>query len=401
MFGWELPPNNSGGLGVACYGMAKALAKKGVNISFVLPRKLDDSINFMNVLGNKIRNRNLSITAINSLLKSYSTTENYSKLLSNLTDEEIDAMVFASNLVEESKRFGQIAKRWAKTVNHDVIHMHDWMTYPAGMNAAKVSGKPLIAHIHATEFDRCASNHVNGEVAEIEYQGLQKADKVIAVSDFTKRMVVDKYLVNPKNVEVVHNGVELDEFPVSTLPELLPGYQVVLFIGRLTVQKGPDYFLKAAKLVLQKMPKTIFIMAGDGDMHNQLVMEAAALGIADKVLFPGFVRGEERAHLFQQTDVFVMPSVSEPFGIVPLEAMANKKPVIISKQSGVSEVINHGFKVDFWNVEKMADLIIASLRYPELNQEMSKNGYREAQGQTWDNAAEQIKTIYKHLTLGA
>jgi glycosyltransferase involved in cell wall biosynthesis len=398
MYGWELPPENSGGLGVACYGLTRALSELGIDIDFILPRKLSSRVQFMKIWDTRLPGNRINALAVNSLLMAYSTNTEYQDWLVKLDKEEQPPRIWGNNLVAEALRYGEIAGKWARKLPHNVIHVHDWMTYPAGMTAKLNSGKPLVAHVHATEFDRCAADLVNQQVAEIEYQGLQAADKVITVSGYTKQKVIDKYAVNSGKVEVVHNGVEADEFPFIFLRQLLPGYQTVLFVGRLTIQKGADYLLKAAVKVLAKKPKTVFIFVGDGDMKQQLIMKAAQLGVAHRVFFPGFVRDRIRlAHLYQAADVFVMPSVSEPFGIVPLEALANHKPVIISKQSGVAEVVNHVFKVDFWDVDRLTELIIACLHWPELRSEMSKNGYHEVKELTWDRAAEKMMEVYKCL----
>ena len=399
MYGWELPPQNSGGLGTACYGLSKGLCGLGAKVNFVLPKKFNHSLDFMKVWDTNLTDKHFNSWAVNAMLKAYATNKSYQEWMRSMSKEELKMRVRGNNLIEEANRYGKIAGKWAKKLPHEVIHAHDWMTFPAGLEAKKWSGKPFVAHVHATEFDRCAGEQVNGEVAEIEYQGVQKADKVVTVSEFTKRKVVDKYKVSEDKVEVVHNGVDAKEYPLSFLPKLLPGYQIVLFVGRLTIQKGADHLLKAVPMVLKAMPKTMFVFVGDGDMRQQLIMESASLGVSHRVFFPGFFRGAELRHLYQAADVFVMPSVSEPFGIVPLEAMANQKPVIISKQSGVAEVVSHALKVDFWDVNRMAELIIASLRWPEMRSEMARNGYREVESQTWERAAEKMMGVYLGLTL--
>lgn len=393
MFGWELPPHNSGGLGVACYGLTQGLSKKGVSISFVLPKKLQVSAPFMQVKYDSIQG--MHVTEINSLMQAYMINERYTAVHHELTEEE--AKVFGKDLYEEALRFGIQAGKWAKKLPHEIIHTHDWMTFPAGIEASRVSRKPWIAHVHATEFDRAGDNP-DTRVAEIEYEGLQKADRVICVSDFTKQMVKKRYGVNGNKIEVVHNGVIAEEFPKQDISGLLPHYPMVLFTGRLTMQKGADYFLRAAHRLLQLMPDVLFVVAGSGDLERQLMMQASYLGISHRVLFTGFIRDRNQmASLYQRANVFVMPSVSEPFGIVPLEAMINRRPVIISRQSGVAEVVSHAFKVDFWDVDRLANLMAAVIKYPELAYEMSSNGHREAKDVTWDKAADKTVNIYKHL----
>lgn len=404
MYGWELPPHNWGGLGVACAGLTKGLSNQGINLTFVLPSQQvkDVDYDYMNLKYTHLSSK--SDKFFNSLIKSYSTSSQYQEILKQIKEnanqlglDPEQIKIFGNTLVEEALRYGQKASHWAKTVKHDLIHTHDWLSYPAGIQAARTSGKPLIAHVHATQYDHSGRDFGDPRIREIEAFGMQQADKVITVSNYTKDVVVDQYGIKPNKIEVVHNGVDVSEFPPTNLPELLPGYQVVLFVGRLTIQKGPDYFLKAAKRVLEYRPKTIFIVAGHGSLYQQLVMQAAQLGISHRVFFPGFVRGEQRTALYQHTDLFVMPSVSEPFGIVPLEAMINGKPVIVSKQSGVSEVINHAFKVDFWDTEKLSAQIISLLQYQELHQEMSRNAQMEVEHINWDNAAAKTVGIYKQL----
>lgn len=393
MFGWELPPHNSGGLGVACYGLTHGLSKQGVDISFVMPKKLNVSAPFMSVKFDSIPG--VKVTAVNSLLQSYLKAEAYHSLKKELTEE--DARVFGVDLYEEALRFGMQAAKWGKRIPHHVIHTHDWMTFPAGIKASEASGRPWIAHVHATEFDRAGDNP-DTRVAEIEYEGLNKANQVICVSDFTKQMVKKRYGVEDKKIAVVHNGVIAEEFPPQNVSHLLPHYPMVLFAGRLTMQKGADYFLQAAKRVLEVLPDTLFVIAGSGDLERQLIMQASFLGISHRVLFTGFIRDRNQmAALYQRANVFVMPSVSEPFGIVPLEAMINRRPVIISRQSGVSEVVSHALKTDFWDIDRLANLMVAVIKYPELAVELAHNGHREAQGVTWDKAAKKTISIYRQL----
>ncbi len=392
MFGWELPPNNSGGLGVACHGLAKGLSHHGVNISFALPRRLSTDISFMKILEHTLTGVN--ITAINSLLEAYLSKEEYQDLRSELN--ELELKMYSGSMYDEALRFGDMAKDWSRNQKHEIIHVHDWMTYPAGIKARKISGKPLVAHIHATEYDRTGGN-VNEQIADIEYQGLNRADKVIAVSHYTKD-VVNKYYGVPKDrIEVIHNGVDLNEFSVHKLRELFPRDKIVLFVGRLTYQKGVNYLLESAVEVLKTHPRTIFLIVGHGDMYQKLVLDAAKLGIGNRTIFPGFLTGEKLRDCYQMADVFVMPSVSEPYGIVALEALASGTPSVISKQSGVSETLNSVLKVDFWDTKMMAEKISTLLEYPSFAKEMASMAKREAAMLTWDSAAEKTLAVYKQL----
>lgn len=392
MFGWELPPHNTGGLGVACYGLAKGLSQYGVKIAFALPRKLQVEAPFMEVLGHNVPG--MKVTAINSLLKAYMNEESFKSWANWINGSEMKML--AGSIYEEAVRFGDMATAWSRSEEHAVIHAHDWMAYPAGLKARAQSGRPFVAHIHATEYDRTGGN-INTQIAELEYQGLNEADRVIAVSHYTKNMVNRYYGVPMDNIEVVHNGVDLDEFSPLKMRALFPNDKIVLFVGRLTFQKGVDYFLQAAKQVLEVEPRTIFLVVGDGDMYEKLVVDAAELGIGNRVVFPGFMAGERLKACYQMADVFVMPSVSEPYGIVALEALASGTPAVISRQSGVSESLSHVLKVDFWDTRKMSGMITSLLRYPEMAQELARQAKREAGMMTWQKAAAKTLAVYRQL----
>lgn len=392
MFGWELPPYNTGGLGVACYGLAKGLSQQGVGISFAMPRQLSINIDFMQLLSHQLQG--VQITAINSLLHSYINESEYFSLVSNMRDEKL--RLYGRSLYEEAIRFGDMAAAWSSHQPHQIIHSHDWMTYPAGMRAKKVSGKPWVAHIHATEYDRTGGN-VNTQIAELEYQGLNQADRVIAVSNYTKEMVNRYYGVPNEKITVVHNGVDMSDFSPMAVRDLFPNDKIVLFVGRLTMQKGVEYLLRAAQKVLAVEPKTIFIVAGSGDLEYKLIMDAACMGIGQRVIFPGFLSGDKLRSCYQMADVFVMPSISEPYGIVALEAIANGTPAIISKQSGVGESLKNVMKVDFWDTNKMSELILTVLNYPKLAEEMAFQARREAERMTWDQAAIKVRNVYASL----
>jgi len=384
MLGWELPPYNSGGLGVACLGLARSLANQGVAVTFVLPQKQKFNIDFLNLVFADIK-------FSDKLESSYTPSILFEelKLKNPISDFVSAALLFG-------KRVGEIAGKY----NPDIIHAHDWLTYPAAIAAKKVTAKPLVSHVHSTEFDRTGGHFPNPEVFEIERKGLEYSDRVISVSNFTKNILIGNYGIKPDKINVVHNGceqIEKSEFPpaLTALKEL--GYKIVLYLGRITLQKGPEYFIRAAKKVTDYNPKTLFVVAGSGDMQEKMIAEASYLGIMDKVMFTGFLRGDEKNKIYQAADVYVMPSVSEPFGITPLEAIANGTPVLVSKQSGVSEVLSNVLKTDFWDIDDMADKILAVLKYKSLTSDLRKESGKELPKINWDEAARKTIDIYKQL----
>ncbi|MCL5016142.1 MAG: glycosyltransferase family 4 protein [Patescibacteria group bacterium] len=396
MFGWEFPPYNSGGLGVACYGLSKALAERGVELSFVLPKKIDVNPGFLKLIfASPIE---IKLRFFDSLLTPYVSSREY-----NERRTASGGGLYGSSLFDEVRRYASFAGDIARTEEFDVIHAHDWLSFPAGIEAKKATGKPLVVHVHATEYDRTGNGSINQHVYEIEKEGMTKADKVIAVSGFTKNKIIDGYGIPSSKIEVVHNGDDPSSASGESGEEgLLPrikeaGYKLVLFVGRFTLQKGPDYFLRAAKRVLEIEPKTFFAMVGSGDMDSQLRKESAELGVSGRVIFTGFLRGGKLADAFRAADVLVMPSVSEPFGIVPLESLRNGTPVIISKQSGVSEILNQALKVDFWDVEEMANKIVSVMRHPSLANQLARGGKEEANAATWPKAALKCINIYKSV----
>lgn len=438
MFGWEFPPHISGGLGTACYGMTRALADRGADVCFVLPRvnsSGDDGNNFLKLrpasgtpitasvqqkiswAGQAIWDSNIRFKPITSPLMPYMTPESYLATLRELSGRSVDggeAMQhvgessftwdlqggYGANLMEEVYRYGRLAGAIALDEDFDVIHAHDWMTYPAGMMAKALTGKPLVVHIHATEFDRSGEN-INTEVANIERAGLHAADLVVAVSQLTRNIVINRYGVPPEKVKVVYNAVMRPEIAHHyPIPDRIKDEKRVLFLGRITFQKGPEYFMEAARLVLEKIPNVRFFMAGTGDMLPQLVRRAGQLRIGDRFHFAGFLRGEQVDRMFALSDLYVMPSVSEPFGITPLEAMLYDVPVLLSKQSGVSEILQHALKADFWDTRDMADKICAVLRYPALAKDLVQNCREEMKHIRWGNAADQLLQLYSNVTGG-
>jgi glycosyltransferase involved in cell wall biosynthesis len=302
---------------------------------------------------------------------------------------------YGTDLYQEVQRYARLATVIARDEDFDVVHAHDWMTYPAGIAVSAMTNKPLVVHIHSTEFDRSGEN-VNQMVYDIERQGLHYANIVIAVSYLTSRVLINRYAVPPEKIRVVYNAIERNGILLDPdKSKILKNEKIVLFLGRITMQKGPEYFLAAAKKVLEVMDNVKFVMAGSGDMIKRTIELAAEMGIGHKVLFTGFLRGDDVDKVFRMADLFVMPSVSEPFGLVPLEALRNDVPVIISKQSGVAEVLNHVLKVDFWDINEIANKIVAVLRHPPLQNTLREHGNFEVRKLSWSDSAEKCVDIYK------
>ena len=429
MFGWEFPPHIAGGLGTACYGMTRGLARNGVEVVFVMPRAYgDEDQRFVRVVNasdvETIGTRDhefseellekVSFIHIDSNMLPYISPEEYAAyhdefVRSGRTHEWTDVWKqrytfsgkYGANLMEEVARYAMVAAQVAKDLEgqFDVIHAHDWLTYFAGIAAKRVSGKPLVVHMHATEFDRSGEN-INRRVYAIEKAGMQAADRVIAVSELTRRIVIGKYGIPAEKVVTVHNAVRFGESE-DAVPERAVKDKVVTFLGRITYQKGPDYCVEAAAKVLQRVPDVRFVMAGSGDLMNHVVRRVAQLGIADRFHFTGFLKGGEVQRMFRLSDVYVMPSVSEPFGISPLEAMRSGVPVIISRQSGVAEVLDYAIKVNYWDVDALADAIYGLLTYPALGRMFASKGLEEVTGLKWTNAAAKIKTVYETVVAEA
>lgn len=411
MFGWEYPPHHSGGLGVACKGMAHALIDNDVHVCFMLPKTL--SINETKVKLS-FADKHISTKTVHELtphLESLARELQNPYLSSHQYETRLQSFIKAGGkivprtLIEQVDHYATLVKTLSKEElsSYDVIHAHDWLCFPAGIAAKQITGKPLIAHIHATEFDRCGGNHVNEQVYERERYGMNAADHIITVSELTKKIVVEKYGIHPNKITVVHNGNTPagNEGPnrFTALQQLKrDGKKVVLFAGRITIQKGVDYFIHAAKKVLEYNQGVYFVVAGSGDMEQQIIALTAQLGISQHFLFTGYYTLDEQANLFSLADVVVMPSVSEPFGIIPLESMSNGTPVIVSKQSGVAEVISHALKVDFWDTDETANKILAVLAHPVLKETLQKEGLRQVEGITWDKAAKKMKVLYQTVS---
>lgn len=421
MFGWEFPPHIAGGLGTACYGLTRGLAKHDVKVLFVVPKAYgDEDQRFVNVVnasdvetmyGDSKHDeiwQKLTFIHINSNMVPYISPEEFESYSeqNKKTGETFvqgDAWKerytfsgkYGANLMEEVARYAMVAAQVAQDLEgqFDVIHAHDWLTYYAGIAAKKVSGKPLVVHMHATEFDRSGEN-VNQQVYNIERTGMHAADRVIAVSNLTRNIVIEKYGVPAERVVTVHNAVRFASKETAEVERTVDD-KIVTFLGRITYQKGPDYFVEAAAKVLKRIPNVRFVMAGSGDMLNHVIRRVAKLGIADRFHFTGFLKGDEVQKMFSLSDVYIMPSVSEPFGISPLEAMRSNVPVIISKQSGVAEVLDYAIKVDYWDVDAMADAIYGLVKYPAMANMTADKGLKEVTNLKWEDAAAQVISVYK------
>lgn len=447
MLGWEFPPFISGGLGTACSGLTRALSDMGIEISFVLPKPFEQTtgshvkmLTPMQVRpDSRLRTsgtiqqsdvsemKHVTFHTIQSSLQPYTTPQQYQKQIQEQIQEQIRQKAPASQLqsiggmeaiqqwlqqepsilgqpghysgdmYSEVHRFAASAVRLALQEEFDVIHAHDWMTYPAGIAVSAITGKPLVIHVHSTEFDRSGEN-VNQMIYDLERRGMHAAQKIIAVSHLTRNIILTRYGILGEKVEVVYNGVERngDPGPYAKIG-IRSDEKIVLFLGRITMQKGPEYFLMAARKVLEVMDNVKFVMAGAGDMMNRIIEMAAQMGIGDKVLFTGFLHGKDVQKVYQMADLYVMPSVSEPFGIAPLEALNYDVPVIISKQSGVAEVLSHVLKVDFWDIGEMANKIVAVLKYPPLQLTLREHGNFEVRKLRWSDAAQKCVKIYREM----
>jgi glycosyltransferase involved in cell wall biosynthesis len=460
MLGWEFPPFISGGLGTACYGLTKAMSALGTDILFVLPRPVSTPFSTHVRLVSPKPGSELALPStefrldefehvtfrtVQANLSPYNTPADY--VPPTQVVEERTRVVkatevargatsvapvatsapqpqqaaapqpqpaspppqasksggdhYGGDLFTEIQRYAALASEIARGEDFDIVHAHDWMTFPAGLAVSALKGKPLVVHVHSTEFDRSGAN-IDTRIYDIERRGMHGAMKIVAVSYWTKNICVHNYGIDPEKIEVVYNAVEtngagFDEEQYSIKRD----EKIVLFLGRITHQKGPEYFLAAAKKVLEVMDNVKFVMAGSGDMIRRTIEMAAAMGIGHKVLFTGFLRGKDVEQVFKMADLYVMPSVSEPFGIAPLEAMSHDVPVIISKQSGVSEVLSHALKVDFWDINEMANKIIAVLRHPPLAHTLRQHGSFEVRQMSWSDAAAACNKVYDDVKSAA
>jgi len=391
MFGWEFPPISSGGLGTACYGLTKGLSRKNIDVTLVLPDYPNEGkMDFTKIISAST----IKVKKINSILMPYLTSHSYSE-----SKNKLKSKIYGATLFSEVARYAEAAKKIAMEEDFDLIHCHDWMTFKAGINAKKLKKKPLVVHVHATEFDRTGGNGINEHVYKIEKEGMEAADEIIAVSNYTKSKIIEKYGISPYKINVVHNAVDFEDKPNIEEFGIKKKDKVVLFMGRLTLQKGPDYFVHAAKKVLEHEKNVKFVICGNGDMEPSIVNKVAEMGLAGNVLFAGFLQGQDVERAYKMADVYVMPSVSEPFGITPLEAMSNGVPTIISRTSGVSEVIRHCLLVDFWDIDDISSKIISVLRYSQLTESLKENAFSEIRHFNWDIPAQKCIDIYNRVAM--
>lgn len=393
-FGWDFPPETTGGLGIACQGLTRELAHEGVEVIFVLPRSQTVHGNARFIFADV--EKMVRMREVSSELVPYRGSQS----MVDVYDAYGKRVIYSRTILEEIHAFAEKAAQIALEEDFDIIHAHDWTSYLAGIAAKKASGKPLVVHVHATAFDQAASDNIDPEVFRIEKEAFAFADCIITVSDFTKKILVNKHEVPEERIDVVHNGCDTHE-PMRHTPALeelrAQGKKIVLYHGRITIQKGVDYFIEAARRVVDVDPNVVFVISGKGDMMGQIMHKVGALGLSNNVIFAGALWYEERDRMYQSVDLVVMPSVSEPFGLVPLEAIQHGAPSLISKQSGVSEVVSHVLKVDFWDVEDMANKILATLRYPVMRNQLVQEGRVEIKRLSWKNAAYKVLSLYRRL----
>ena len=423
MFGWEFPPHIAGGLGTACEGIVKGLAYNGVETLFVMPSASGDEDQSATTI---INASDVAVDTVSSSVDEFLDKVKFIHIDSNLVPyvnpDEFETIVeqerkrqvkdfkvqygmkykfsgkYGTNLMEEVARYAMVGGTIA--LQHkdefDVIHAHDWLTYLAGIAAKELTGKPLVVHVHATSYDRGDEKHIDTRVLDIETRGMLAADRVVTVSDLTRNIVVNKYHIDPAKVVTVHNAVD---FSGRENLQVERGVEdkIVTFLGRITFQKGPEYFIEAAAKVLKRTKNVRFVMAGSGDMMNRCIKHVARLGISDRFHFTGFLRGMDVQKMFALSDVYIMPSVSEPFGISPLEAMRTSVPSVISKQSGAAEILDYAFKVDFWDVDALAADIYALLQYPALSRFAASRGFDEVNALKWNGATAKLKAVYESL----
>ena len=413
MFGWEFPPHISGGLGTASYGLTKGFVQQGdVEIKFCIPKPYGDEDNsFLRIVGMNsvpIVGKNVDRDYVNSRIGAVMTPDEYYRYrehiygdFSYMHTNDLGCMEFAGgypeNLHDEINNYSIIAGVVARTEEFDIIHSHDWLTYPAGIHAKQVSGKKLVIHVHATDFDRSRGN-VNPTVYAIEKNGMDNADHILCVSELTRQTVITKYHQHPDKESTLHNAVTpLSQEILDIVPKKIPGEKVVTFLGRITMQKGPEYFVEAAAMVLKRTKNIRFCMAGSGDMMNDMIRLAAQRGISDRFHFPGFMRGRQVYECLKASDVYIMPSVSEPFGISPLEAMQCDVPTIISKQSGCAEILDKCIKTDYWDIHAMADAIYSICNNESLYEYLKVEGRNEVNQITWENVALKLRKVYEKV----
>ena len=413
MFGWEFPPHILGGLGTASFGLTKGMAMQpDMEITFVIPKPWgDEDQSFLKIIGacnTPVVWKDVPWEKAQERFGKYMNPQEYYTLRDHIYADfrymhtnDCGTIEFSGrypdNLLEEINNYSIVAGVIARSDNFDIIHSHDWLTYPAGLHAKSVTGKPLVIHVHATDFDRSRGN-VNPRVYGIEKDGMDNADHIITVSNLTRNTVIEKYHQDPGKVTTVHNAVE----PLAPEIQAIQSRKgtkdkVITFLGRITMQKGPEYFVEAAARVLKKADNVRFVMAGSGDMMNQMIRLAAQRNISDKFHFTGFLKGKQVYEMFKSSDVYVMPSVSEPFGISPLEAMQCGVPSIISKQSGCAEILTNAIKTDYWDIEYMADAMYSIITYSSMAEYLKEEGMKEVNEITWEYAGQKVRKIYESV----
>lgn len=408
MLGWEFPPHFAGGAGIVCAELSKALNDKNVEVTFLMPsgpQNVYDKVNSekqkLNILiaNNLKKEYDVQIKTVDSLLQAYDSQSLYQQRYEELKEKDQANELYGSNLKEEIFRFADKAAQIAKDLEFDVIHAHDWVTFPAAIKIKEVTQKPLAVHVHITEFDKSGNLHADPFIYRVEKEGMDKSDIVITVSNRVKNRCISHYYTDPNKIRVVHNAATPMNDELHEGNGLKKGRKMVLFAGRVTMQKGPEFLMRAAKKVCQIEDNVLFAVAGSGDMLPKMKAMAKEYDIEDQFYFHGFYTREEAEQLFSMADVFIMPSVSEPFGVVPFEAQMKKTPTIISKQSGISEVLQHSLKVDFWDINQMASKIISLLHYEELHQELQEKGYSESKQANWDGPASKCLNIYHEMMM--
>ncbi len=412
MFGWEFPPHILGGLGTASYGLTKGMWECGnMDITFVIPKPYgDEDREFAHIIGTSqvpVAWRDVSREYVEARIGKLMSPDLYFRLRDNIYADfnymrtnDLGCIEFSGrypdNLLEEINNYSITAGVIARTIECDIIHSHDWLTYPAGIHAKQVTGKPLVIHVHATDYDRSRGN-VNPTVFNIERDGMIHADHIITVSNLTRQTVIDRYGIDPAKVTTVHNAVVPLSRELLDVEVKKPKEKVVTFLGRITMQKGPEYFVEAAARVLKNDHNVRFVMAGSGDMMDKMITLAAERGISDRFHFPGFQKGKQVYEMLKASDVYIMPSVSEPFGISPLEAMQMGVPSIISKQSGCAEILDNVIKTDYWDIDAMADAIHSIITYQAMYQQLREDGLDEVAKITWDKDGRKVIDIYNKV----
>lgn len=429
MFGWEFPPHISGGLGTACYEITRALSRHGAKITFVVPRagtsatksavqaEIPAAKSYVKLVAASESHlpypptadeffKSLNIKHFDSILRPYLNDSEYLTILNTTTERAIErpnhtsviesTCHYGPNLMAEVARYSEVGEELALGEDFDLIHAHDWMTFLAAIRAKRATGKPLVVHVHSVEYDR-SGDHLNQGIFDIEKLGLQEADHVIAVSHYTRNLILDQYGIAPDKITVIHNAVSRRNIGKVYHVARHHNEKIVLFLGRVTSQKGPDFFVEAAARVLEKMSNVTFVMAGSGDMLPRMIERVGELRLGRHFHFTGFLSGHDVERMYAMSDLYVMPSVSEPFGLSPLEAMLYDVPVILSRQAGVNEVLPHALTVNFWDVDDIANKILAVLKYPVLTKELLRSGRKTLRHVRWEVAAARIQLLYNQL----